>query len=125
MADTTLNSIGEYLREIILPMCPATYVGLMPSLQTCGISIQMYGGQNPQNFLGTDQSLYHTTALLHFRSSNYPKASGWCDAAFALLKAYCGDNILGIRLQGATMYLGTTTENLHEFQQTYTIISKE
>lgn len=126
MANTTLSTLGEYLRDMLVDAgLSNVYVGAIPALDVEGVGIQIYSGTTPSQFIGTTTTLFYVNVQIHFRGYSYPVVSSWCDTVKALLHRFRRDNILGSQLFGSTMYMGQTLEKLHEFQQTYQIILEE
>lgn len=124
MSDTTLSSVGEYLQSIISGIANV-YVGSLPALDLSGIAVQLYNGGTSKQFFGGSESLFYINVLVHFRSHSYSETASWCDRVQGMLHGYNKDNVLGAQLVGGSIYLGTTIEKLHEFQQTYRMIIKE
>lgn len=124
MFDTTLSTLGEFLREQLTTVA-TTYVGSLPTLDAEGIAVRLYSGSPPRTFFGTQKSLFYANVQINLRSYSYPKAAGWCDEVKGALHQFRSSSVLGAQLVGSTLYLGQTIEKLHEFQQVYQIILEE
>ena len=59
------------------------------------------------------------------RSLVYEQGQIWANAVKSTLHRYHDDTMLSVLLIGAPMYIGRTTEKLHEFQVTFKIQVKE
>ena len=59
------------------------------------------------------------------RSLVYEQGQLWANAVKSTLHRYHDDTMLSVLLVGAPIYIGRTTEKLHEFQVTFKIKVKE
>lgn len=119
----TLGTIVEYIYDLGIIDAPLT-IGELPSSTTAGCGMVLVDGIDPLGYFGSS-SMYRPLLRFLIRSSTYPEGMGWADVIKNVLHQYHDDVIKSCIMRGSILSLGKTTENLHEFQLTFSIILKE
>lgn len=121
--DTTLSTVGEHIRGVLISAgISPVYVGTLPALDTNGVAVQLYNGATPRRFLSGQSTLFYANLRIHIRNKSYPIGAAWSDTIVNALDRTRGSNVLGIHMTGAPLYLGQTSEKIHEFQHVYRLI---
>ncbi|HHW90935.1 MAG TPA: hypothetical protein GX745_08555 [Clostridiales bacterium] len=129
-----LSKLGEYIYalEVFPKAVKPKFIGELPSLSDVGCGIVLLDGMSSLEYFApratTPQegaSLFTPIIRFVIRTKTYPEGAEWSELIKDALHRYTDDTLLQCMFQGAVLYLGRSSEKLHEFQLTFSTIVKE
>ncbi len=128
----TLGTLAEYIYTLgVFPQqIEPKVVGELPGLTDVGCGLVLLDGAFSLEYFATDSrsenaSMFQPILRFLIRVEDYPQGAEWCDLIKDALHRYHDEHILQCLFSGSILYLGRNTEQLHEFQLTFTTIIKE
>lgn len=111
----------------LLPQDWPLVIGDLPATKNVVVGIVAYDGATSTEYFGTktDSSIFSPIVKIVIRHTSYETGSQWLTQVRDELHRYHDDTALSILMIGAPMYLGRTSEKLHEFQVTFRAQVKE
>ena len=118
--------IAEKLYNLLPAEWPKV-LGDLPATSQEVVGIVEYDGATSTEYFGPadSSSVLAPIVKVVIRSLGYEQGQLWANAVKSTLHRYHDDTMLSVLLVGAPMYIGRTTEKLHEFQVTFKIQVKE
>lgn len=132
-----LSELGEYIYalEVFPEAVKPRFIGELPSLSDEGCGIVLLDGMSSLEYFAPrasgvttpqeGESLFSPIIRFVIRTKTYPKGAEWSELIKDALHRYTDDTLLQCMFQGAVLYLGRSSEKLHEFQLTFSTIVKE
>lgn len=125
-----LNKVPNKLKDMIVKKKVSTlpiFIGDLPSLSDKGLAIRMVEGNPSTTYFGMSNLnyLHNPMVVLVCRVGEYDTGSTLMQSLQEMFDGYHDRNFSGINVIGKPFYLGRTTEKMHEFQLTLSILLKE
>ena len=110
-----------------MPEGMTVIIGDLPATSQNIAGIIEYNGIDSTEYFGSSSgtSILEPVVKVVVRHNSYPDGSAFVEAVKDKLHRYHDDYFLSILLVGTPMYLGKSTEKLHEFQVIFRIKIKE
>ncbi len=117
--------IADYLYNVV-ETDVTKIIGELNSSQTIAMAFIEQEGSSPIYFFGpAHDSIYRPTVKIVVRHTSYQSGSAEVESVLAQLDKYHDDTLLSVIAVGAPMYIGRLDNQVHEFQVTFSILSKE
>ena len=118
--------IAEQIKTLLPDTWPLT-IGDLPSPNVEAVCIVEFDGSYNTHYFGkgSGNMIGQPIVKIVGRSASYQTGASWMDQAKEILNRYHSDELLGITLVGAPMYLGRNAQKFHEFQVTFQVQVKE
>lgn len=118
--------IAEKIYDLLPEEWPKV-IGDLPATNNVAVGIMEYSGNVSTEYFGpqTGCSIVSPVLKIVVRHNSYETGQQWSEQIKQTLHRYHDDALLSVLMVGSPVYLGRSTEKLHEFQVTFSTQVKE